>query len=117
MILTHGANSLPSGGGGGDDYDYSEHKIGTWIDGSDVYRRVVLSNYNVTALNWGKVVSDSSIKQVLACTAISSKDTPNPDFIINPQVRIKDGYVELFGNTLNLNEGDKIILEYTKNEV
>ena len=106
MILTHGANSLPSGGGGGDDYDYSEHKIGTWIDGSDVYRRVVLSNYNVTALNWGKVVSDSSIKQVLACTAISSKDTPNPD-----------GYVELFGNTLNLNEGDKIILEYTKTEV
>lgn len=99
------------------DYDYSEHKIGTWIDGNDVYRRVVLSNYNVTANEWSKVILDPSIKQVLSCTAITSYDAPQPDFIINPQVKIKDGYVELYAYTLNLYEGDKIILEYTKNEV
>lgn len=105
----------PAGG----DYDYSmeETNIGTWIDGSDVYRKVVISSYDVTALRWCKVILAPSIKQVLSCTAITSYDAPQPDFIMNPLARIKGGYVELYGDTLNLYEGDKIILEYTKNEV
>ena len=115
MILTHGANSLARGGD--DDYDYSEHKIGTWIDGSDVFRRVVTSSFNVGTNNWYQAVDDHSIKKVISCTAISSYDAPQPDYIICPQVRIKDGYVELYAYSLHLNVGDKIIIEYTKNEV
>ena len=93
-----------------------EIKIGTWIDGSDVYRRVISSSYNVRPTAWGKVIADSSIKQVISCTAITSANSSMIDYRYSPQVRVNDGYVELWTLTSYLNVGDKIILEYTKNE-
>ena len=100
------------------EYDYSmeEIKIGTWIDGSDVYRRVISSSYNVLPTAWGKVIADSSIKQVISCTAITSANSSMIDYRYSPQVRVNDGYVELWTSESYLNVGDKIILEYTKNE-
>lgn len=97
-------------------YSTTEQKVGTWIDGSDVYQRVVSSSSNGGSNRWYTCYTDSAIKEIIDCRAFSSQDgINNPIFLFYPQARVSGNNLQLWHSSAYVKAGDLIIITYTKN--
>lgn len=75
MIINAIVNAIGGGGGGGNNYSTDETVIGTWIDGSSVYRKVVeLSDITLNSGIWVPITALAALnaKQYINVTAINT---------------------------------------------
>lgn len=94
-------------------YSTTETKVGTWIDGRDVYQQVVYAPSNGRTASWYSVLTDSSIDFVIDGLAQSSQDgTPVFEFV--PQCRVYNNDVQLWSESAHVMQGDWIALIYVK---
>ena len=96
-------------------YSTTEQKVGTWIDGSDVYQRVVASSSNGGTNRWCTCYTDASINEIIDCRAFSSQDgSSSPIFLFYPQARVRGNDVQFWHPSAYVMIGDLIIITYTK---
>lgn len=79
-------------------YSSSEHIVGKWIDGSDVYEKTVdVAQYNVTASSsaWNNLFEVTSIDMVISAEV--HKESPNVGQFL--MFRANNGYVQVASNT------------------
>lgn len=70
-----------SGGGSGNDYSTTETAIGTWIDGSTLYRKVtkLTGTINLSANSWaGTGISAANMNQLVNCILLND----SPAFLV-----------------------------------
>lgn len=119
-------NTHSGGSGGGDSYSTEETRIGTWIDGKPIYRRVwsinlaesVNTNFEVadtSAFNLDTVVT---VRGVIQNYTTGPAYSPIPDHVASGVIRI---WVSIHNKLIITNPDSRminqpciIILEYTK---
>ena len=109
----------------GNPYYTSEQKVGKWIDGKTIYRKVIqIQNVNKGTTNID--VSDLNIDEVISMTGIRScvSSSKTYDFSMPFTDNGSGGYyflyhentVSIILNTTITNNSILLYLEYTKNE-
>lgn len=99
---------------GVDKYSTNEIRVGTWIDGKPLYRRVVLGTLvdGDLAVN----LTSSNIYEVIKVDGFCGNQRPLNFYFSGYSVstRFSDGYMYIFASTPYANENFKMIIEYTK---
>ena len=108
------------GGGGSSEVNYSttEHKVGTWIDGSDVYEKTIsISNVSLSSGSYETVDTITGLDTIISCNGYVVEG--NLKYTLNDITLrvIQDGTSVKFyspsGTTWTISSG-AIIIRYTK---
>ncbi len=115
-----------AGGGGTDEYSTEETRIGTWIDGKPIYRRVWKANFPESSNKTFKVSDTSAfnldtvvtIRGVLQSYTTGPVRAPMPDYTASGATRVwvtinKELLISSV-DSRTINQPCIVILEYTK---
>ena len=102
----------------GDEYSETETKIGTWIDGSDLYRKVIHFNEALSvALNATWVSTGVTMSDVVMLTRLDCLDSTST-FVWNILSGFINSGVLTLTSVVNIGTGtagvSDIVIEYTK---
>lgn len=120
-VTEDGTLSASGGGGGGGTISYSTTpvKIGTWVNGKDVYRRVFIFNKSVTMANndWASLGDSSYIGSclLLECTLLAGVG----NVIINtvrPECAMANGAIKVRGNSSGTYSVKGVIVDYVPDQ-
>lgn len=98
-------------------YSTEEKRIGTWIDGKPLYRRVLIGTTPLTEGTWGTIDDISNILEITRITGVLGGYLPVPNFIDSSYYV---GLQQYGGNEIQayvkgfINSPIKVIVEYTK---
>ena len=121
LSVTEDGTISTSGGGGGGTISYSKTpvKIGTWVNGKDVYRRVFIFNKTITmsASNWTDLGSGANIGDclLLECTLLATVGNT----IINtvrPECVIANGNIQVRGTPSGSYGIKGVIVDYVPDQ-
>ena len=121
LSVTKDGTLSASGGGGGGTISYSTTpvKIGTWVNGKDVYRKVMIFNKSVTMTNdtWTSLGDNSNIGTclLLECTLLAGTGS----VIINtirPECTIANGTIQVRGKSSGTYSVKGVIIDYVPDQ-
>lgn len=106
---------FPGAGGGGGKIEYSteEKEVGTWVDGTPVYRKCYVLEQPVTVFSGGYVqlFDDTGMSKIIRVDIVATDKTIVTGLYNNPSSK---GMFANYGVNLALPAGSVIIVEYTK---
>lgn len=107
---------FPGAGGGGGKIEYSteEKEVGTWVDGTPVYRKcfVMASPITLDAGSYVRIFDASEMKMVIDWKIVSADKTIRTGMYNSPSD--KGAFAIGYNVTFPLPAGSVIIVEYTK---
>jgi hypothetical protein len=120
-VTEDGTLSASGGGGGGGTISYSTTpvKIGTWVNGKDIYRRVYLFSKSITMSNsnWTDLGGSANIGEclLLECTLLAGVGNVILN-TIRPECAIASGNIQVRGNSSGTYSVKGVIVDYVPDQ-